>query len=185
MDLIKQVQVLETALQRLILDWERFFSGDIRVPPHADRDRLQQRLRHLGEHPSTRRAEQFRLEQLQNRFMTYYQLWERQLKEREEGRLASGRMRRGAPAPMPSPNEALSRSVGDNGGESLFERYVSARQQAGDQVKLDQASFDRQIERQRQEIESKLGRKVQFEVVVEGKRVKLAARAKNGKGRES
>ena len=117
--------------------------------------------------------------------MTYLQLWDRQLKEREEGRSVAGRKRIGGVAPTPPPNDAPPASVGGDRGGSLFERYVAARSQVGDQVKLDRASFDRQIERQRQEIESKLGRKVQFDVVVEGKRVKLAARARNAKGRES
>ncbi len=185
MTFIDQILILETALKKLILEWDRFFSGDIRVPPQTDRDRLKQRLRMLTEHPSTRREDQFRLEQLQHRFMTYFILWERQLKEREIGRTRAGGWKVGglASAPPP-PNAQPPASVGEDGNGALFERYVSARRQAGDQVKLNRAAFDRQIEKQRTEIETKLGRKVQFDVVVEGKRVKLAARARNSKGRK-
>lgn len=179
-----KVQVLETDLRKLILDWERFFCGDIRVPPHADRDRLQRRLRMLAEQPSTRRAEQFRLEQLQHKFMTYYQLWERQLKEREEGRTASGGYGTLRPASVPATNAKPAASVGEEGSDALFEKYLAAKRRVGGDVNLDRTGFERQIERQRQEIESRLGRKVQFDVVVEGKKVKLAARTVNSKGRK-
>jgi hypothetical protein len=178
MELMEQLHTLEGALRKLILDWERFFAGDIKVPPHADRDRLGRRLRTLTEHPSTRRVEQFRLEQLQHKFMTYCQLWERQLREREEGRRGSGVQPAVRPTVSP-PNKQSSSSVSER-GDSLFERYSSARQRAGESMKLDREAFDRQIARQREQLEKKLGKKVRFDVIVDGKRVKLSARPVRG-----
>lgn len=82
MDMTGRVEQLERELRDLILQWERFFSGDRKEPPQKEREALNRRLRLLAEHGSGSRAVQFRFEQLQHRFATYNALWERQLRER-------------------------------------------------------------------------------------------------------
>ena len=67
-------------------------------------------------------------------------------------------------------------SVDSSGRGSLYERYVSAKRQLGLDVRMERLAFDQQLERQREELEEKLGRQVQFEVRVEDGKVKLAAR---------
>src|SRR5512139_3958851 len=90
MNLGEQLALIERAMQALIRDWERFFAGDLRVPPHDDSDRLGRRLRLLAEDSGGSRVDRFRLEQLQHRFQTYLQNWERMLRDREEGRARTG-----------------------------------------------------------------------------------------------
>ncbi len=58
----------------------------------------------------------------------------------------------------------------------MYERYVSAKHQLGLDVRMERAAFDNQLEKQRDELEQKLGRQVEFEVRVEDGKVKLAAR---------
>jgi len=230
----QQLPALEQMLNRLIREWERFFAGDRRVPPVVERTALDRRFRALLERPDNRRSVQFKFEQLQHRFGTYSQMWERMLREREEGRSPYPIRRPGAPPPPPPPeplqpeparqapaaaspggagdsaaehrvagpdeptapvprldpsaqparpaahaasppNAPASASVPSSGG-SLFDRYVAAKQYVGQEAKVDQRAFQAQIERQRSAIEAKLGQKVRFEVVVEGGKVKLAAR---------
>jgi len=169
-----RVTQLERELGALILEWERFFSGDRRQPPHLDRERLARKIRVLAEHGARSRSVQFRFEQLQHRFATYNGLWERQLREREEGRRAGTvrriqRLRPNGPEPTPV----------ENGGEpaNLYDRYVAARVALGQEVKLAREQFEAQLERQRRVAESRLGGPVSFDVVVDGSRVKIAARA--------
>lgn len=177
MDLIEQIVILERALQEHIKDWERFFSGLLKVPPQNDRDRFTRRLRHLSNQTINRRAERFRLEQLQHRFMTYSQNWERLLRDREEGRgthaqaEASGVHR----TPLPA-NEGASVSVEKTAGDVLFDRYLAAKQELGLDVRVNREGFEEQIAVQRQKIEERLGRKVRFEVQVEDGRVRVVAR---------
>jgi hypothetical protein len=173
----EQLAMVETALQKLIRDWERFFAGDLRVPPHTERDRLQRRLRYLAENQEGSRAERFRFEQLLHRFQVYLQNWERMLREQEEGRGRSVAAVRAAQdfAPPPS-NEAAPSSVIEPESESLYDQYVHAKQANGLAVSADRESFERQLAAKQKKLEAKLGRKVRFEVLVENGKVRLAAR---------
>ena len=178
MDLEQKIQMLERDLREHVKNWERFFSGRLRVPPEVERTRFAQRLRTLAEQTFTRRADQFRVEQLQHRFMSYSQNWERMLREREEGRFARAVPGTAQPT-QPTIEEANGptvTSVDPSGQEALYDRYVSAKQQLGLDVKMDRAAFERQIEKQRQQLQQKKGREYQFEVRVEDGKVKLAAR---------
>lgn len=178
MDLEQKIQLLERDLREQVKNWERFFSGGLRVPPEVERARFAQRLRSLAEQGFNRRADQFRVEQLQHRFMTYSQNWERMLREREEGRSVRPEGV-GSHVTHPQVEEANGptlTSVEPAGGGSLYDRYVSAKRQLGLDVRLNRLEFDRQLEQQRAELQQKLGREVQFEVRVEDGKVKLAAR---------
>jgi hypothetical protein len=178
-ELSAQIAFLERALQEHIRRWERFFSGVEKVPPQVERERINRRIRLLSEQTVNRRAEQFRIEQLQHRFQTYSANWERMLREREEGRSASGhtdpslRVQDTANAPSPPP-------VDEMNDESLFERYRSAKEAHGIEVAVDRKTFDEQIAVQRERIEERLGRKVRFEVQVEDGKVRVVARKTKG-----
>jgi hypothetical protein len=177
MELEQKIQMLERDLREHVKNWERFFAGQLRVPPEVERSRLAQRLRTLAEHDFNRRADQFRVEQLQHRFMTYSQNWERMLREREEGRLA--RPEAAGPTTRPHVEEVNAptvTSVDTSEPGALYDRYVSAKRQLGLDVRMGRSEFDRQLEEQRKQLQNKLGRQVQFEVRVEGGKVKLAAR---------
>jgi hypothetical protein len=185
MSIMEQINHIERRFKLLIREWDRYFSGDIRVPPEKERKELERRLRLLTERPSPRRMEQYRLEQLQHRFMTYVQMWERMLREREEGRSRFPVRRPGAPPPPPrptagSPNAGASASVKSKGG-GLYDRYVAAKQQTGEAVGMDQKAFHDQIAAQKKSLEARLGQKVRFDVLVENGKVKLAARKVEGK----
>ena len=178
MDLEQKIQMLERDLREQVKNWERFFSGGLRVPPEVERTRFAQRLRTLAEQNFTRRADQFRIEQLQHRFMSYSQNWERMLRDREEGRLRPGD---GSSMPRTQPqieetNAPTVTSVDSSGQEALYDRYVSAKRQLGLDVRMERSAFDKQLEKQRSDLQEKLGRQVQFEVRVEDGKVKLAAR---------
>ena len=180
-----QLAIVENALQRLIKEWERFFAGLRRTPPVSERERLTRRLRMLTEQGAGRHAEQFRLEQLQGRFQTYSMMWERMLREREEGRTSQGYLARDASPPETPPpsteaaagtNAEAATPVDDGSVAALYERYVAAREELGLGSRVDRESFAARLEAQRRELEDRLGGPVQFEVVVDGRKVKLAAR---------
>ena len=185
MNLTEQLAIVEGALQKLIRDWERFFSGDLRLPPHSDRERLARRLRLLAEDPDGSRAEGFRLEQVQHRFMSYAQNWERMLREREEGRGRSVAAIRGRPAapPTAAANVSPPASVDENGAIGLYDRYVAAKKKSGAEVAVDRTTFDTQIAAKRAKLEKELGKNVRFEVLAEDGKVRLAARASKARAK--
>ena len=177
MELSEQIAIIERALQEHIRKWDRFFAGAEKAVPQAERERIGQRIRMLSEQTVHRRAEQFRIEQLQHRFQTYSMNWERMLREREEGRSVVG------PAVVPArPAENLNATppaaVNPERELSLFERYCAAKALQGHDVSVDRKSFDEQIEQQRQRIEARLGQPVRFEVQVDDGNVRVVARKK-------
>jgi hypothetical protein len=184
-----QITVLEGSLKELIRLWERFFAGDVKVPPQSQREQLQRRLRQLSDGAHIiRSADRFRLEQLQHRFMTYAMNWERMLREREEGRGRSmavirATARAGQPSPPPATNGRAAAAVHSGGGDDLFERYRSAKEDLGQKSGLDRVAFEKQISSQRSTLEAKLGREVSFDVKVADGKVKLVVK-KNGSSKK-
>jgi predicted DNA-binding protein (UPF0251 family) len=177
MELIEQIVMLERALKEHIRKWEMYFSGVDRVPPQEQRERINRRIRLLAEQTVNRRAEQFRIEQLQHRFMTYSQNWERMLREREEGRAVQPHTDHDAAA-----NGAAASSVDKAEERSLFDQYRTAKSDRGLDVGVDRETFDQQIAEQRKKIEERLGRKVRFEVQIENDKVRVVARKEKKKG---
>ena len=180
MELIEQIAILERTLQEHIRKWERYFSGVDRVPPQDEKERINRRIRRLAEMTVHRRAEQFRIEQLQHRFMTYSLNWERMLREREEGRVVkphTDHELRG-----PAANAASPSSVDTTDESTLFERYQTAKAERGLDVGVDKETFDKQIAEQRKKIEQRLGRQVRFDVQIEGDKVRVVAKKKKKKG---
>jgi hypothetical protein len=174
MELTEQITVLERALQEHIRKWDMFFSGVEKIPPQDERERITRRLRFLSEQTVNRRAEQFRIEALQHRFMTYSMNWERMLREREEGRKIQPHTNpelRAAAANVPPPAP-----VEGGEGDSLFDRYCTAKAEHGIDVGVDRKTFDEQIAAQKKKIEERLGRKVRFELRVEGDQVRVVAK---------
>jgi len=180
----EQIVLVENALRDLIRDWERFFAGDLKVPPEAKHERLERRLRLLSGGTVQRRADQFRLENLQHRFMTYATNWTRMLREREEGRgrfAASGNRPGQAET---ATNVAATSSVSTSESPALYDRYVVAKQERGLEVNVSRKDFEAQIAAQRKKLEERLGHAVRFEVHVADGKVKLAARKAANVSRE-
>ena len=181
MEVIEQIVFLEQLLQKHIRKWEMYFSGVERVPPQIERERINRRIRTLAEQTVNRRAEQFRIEQLQHRFQTYSQNWERMLREREEGRTVQPHTDHELRAPEVA-NDTATSSVDKTEEASLFDRYKSAKSERGLDIGVDRKTFDQQIAEQRKKIEARLGRKVRFEVQVENDKVRVVARKEKKKG---
>ena len=184
----QQITTLDHSLAELIKLWERYFAGDLRVPPQQQRTVLERRLRQLHDRPGVMRStDRFRLEQLQHRFMTYAQNWERMLREQEEGRgrsiaviRATARAGGASAVAFSQPNGGSAAFVDSGGGESLFDRYREAKAGLGQKMGLDRRAFEDKIAAQRKGIEERLGRKVRFDVVVAEGRVKLQVRKPSG-----
>jgi hypothetical protein len=179
MELIEQITILERALQEHIRKWERYFSGVDRVPPQDEKERINRRIRRLAEQTVNRRAEQFRIEQLQHRFMTYSQNWERMLREREEGRAVQPHTDHELRQPAAT-NAPAAAAVDRTDESSLFDRYRSAKKERGLDVGVDRETFEKQITEQRRKIEERLGRRVRFDVQIEGDKVRVVAKKKKG-----
>jgi hypothetical protein len=190
----RDLDLLERSLTSLRVDYERFFSGDLKTPPVPARRKVEEVLKRVGNSPVDRAAEQFRLQALQGRFTAMAELWDKRLASREEGRRVVRVPRASAPPPesppAASPPARRPRPVSDGGAstsvkavgrgdmKSLFDRFCAARAEVGEDVsKLRYERFEDLVKRQAAEIRRATGAtRLAFEVQTREGRVKLVGR---------
>ena len=193
-----ELSVLEKSINALRIDYERFFTGDVKLPPLAQRRKLETMLRQLANMEVDRAADRFRLQGLQSRYNSMTELWEKRLIAKEEGRLAHGVVLLRAPKEAPKPVElAGSRAAAPNAPAPasvekrridftpLFQRYVEARQALGEDVsRLRYERFEELVKKQADEIRKRTGSsRLVFEVQTVDGKVKLIGRPGAAKGK--
>ncbi len=185
-----ELAVLERGLQRLHVEYERFFTGDVKLPPNDTRRRLEDLLRRMAGTNIERAAERFRLQNIQSRFQSLTELWEKRFAAREEGRTVTGPFplsRQTGPPAAPGRDAEPSASVKRKERADLmplFERYCSARRALGEDVsRLRYERFEELLQRQAAEIRRATGSKrLVFEIQTVDGRVRLVGRPAPAKG---
>lgn len=164
-------------IQQLRVDFERFFAGDLPVPPEDLRTRVQNRIRMLRNVTTATAVESFRLGDLEARFNTYNELFNRRLREREEGRPRHPAARPAAPAVSRFDARAgivVGRSPEEAAVLALYQGLVAA---PGGGQNVDLETFKSYLNRQAAAIREKTGcEEVQFRLTTEDGKVKLKAR---------
>ena len=182
----RDLDLLEKSITALKLDYERFFSGDVKVPPLPARKSVEQVLRRIGNAPVEKIAERFRLQALQSRFTALSDLSEKRLLAREEGRgpvRLAPRARLVEPgAPPPAGDASAPGSVKGSGRgdlKCLFERYCAARVAAGEDVsRLLYDRFEKLVKKQAADIRKATGAtRLAFDVQTRDGKVRLVGRS--------
>ena len=185
-----ELAVLERGLTALRVEYERFFTGDLKKPPVQTKKRIEDLFRRLEDVHVERAADRFRLQNLQGRFSSLTELWEKRLLQREQGKLASGRptppLREEPPAP--ERDAKASGSVSRKGRVDLmpiFERFCDARRALGEDVsRLKYERFEELLKKQAAEIRKATGAsRLVFEVLTVEGRVRLVGRPAAPKGK--
>lgn len=142
-DLERDLQLIETTLRKLEIEYNMYFGGQSTRPPLDTRRRLDQMIDRLDRAYITSSIDRFRLGSLQSRYATFSELWDRALRAREEGRPGpfSKPARAAAPAVTPPAAQAVDRvfgavtlSAADAEGDkvrALYETLIKAREAAG------------------------------------------------------
>lgn len=167
---------LSRDVQQLRIDFERFFSGALPLPPEELRNRVQVQIRHLRNSTLVAAADNFRLGDLEARFNTYNELFNRRLRDREEGRHPGLRQ-----VPPPAPRRfdlaqgiVFGDRIDPEGAEALYQGLAAA---PGDAPRFDLDSFQTYLARQVAAIREKTGcDEVQFRLASEDGKMKLKAR---------
>ena len=81
-----QLDLLAEGIEKWKIEFERFLAGAAVIPPDVDRAKLVRDLRELRTANLRTSADQFRLASLEARFNSYSELFNRRLRDREEGR---------------------------------------------------------------------------------------------------
>jgi len=130
---------LSRDIDRLKIEYERFFGGFLQMPPDASRQRLNGRLRAMRSQPPRRFAERFRLNSLEARFNAMCELMDRRLRDRERSAARSTRIRREEPTVVYDPVEGV--VMTDSPDEEAARALYRALYQGGDDTAP--SDFDR------------------------------------------
>jgi hypothetical protein len=163
-------------IQQLRVDFERFFNGALPFPPEDLRTRVQTQIRTLRGMNLMTAVDNFRLGDLEARFNSYNELFNRRVRETEEGRHLASR-----PAPAATPRRldpelgiVFGERIDPEGVEALYQGLAAA---PGNSLRFDLDSFQTYLERQVTALREKTGcAEVQFRLANEDGKVKLKAR---------
>jgi hypothetical protein len=102
-EITRDLNRLEAELKRLETEYNMFFAGELTRPPLETRARVEAMVKKLDRTFMSNHGERFRFSTLQARVATFFTLWERTMRAREEGR--SGASGRNASRPFRSKDE--------------------------------------------------------------------------------
>jgi hypothetical protein len=166
---------LSQDLRQLQVDFERFFNGALPFPPDELRTRIQNQIRGLRNLTQTSAVDSFRLGDLEARFNSYNELFNRRVRDREEGRRQVAH--HGAPKETPRYDPAAGIVFGAAVEPAAVEALYQGLAGQGDGPKFDLDSFQTYLARQVAALREKTGcAEVQFRLANEDGKLKLKAR---------
>ncbi|MBZ0113728.1 MAG: hypothetical protein K8J08_14780 [Thermoanaerobaculia bacterium] len=169
-----EIQRVGDEIQRLRVAYRRFFCGALEVPPDADRESIARALRDLRNINQKSPVDRFRVSNLEAQFNSYCEMFQRRLRDQEEGHRAVVRQAEAEAAPRPDVEKGVvfdSAPTAD-GVNALFQELT----QRGSRLELD--TFRSYLDKQVAGIRKKTGcSAVQFRLVNEGGKVRLKAKA--------
>jgi hypothetical protein len=163
-------------IRQLQIDFERFFNGGLPLPPEELRTRVQVQLRNLRNVSMPSAVDSFRLGDLEARFNSYNELFNRRVRDIEEGRHGPHKVFAFVERQRFDPRGGISfgSEIDPEAAEALYHGLSAG---AGDGPKFDLDSFQTYLRRQTAAIREKTGcTEVQFRVAEEEGKLKLKAR---------
>jgi len=186
---------LEQMLRQLQIEWEKFFGGVEKKPPNELRTRVDSLVKKYAYTEIRNNTERFRYQALSSRFNTFSELWNKRMRAIEEGRPVGLHGRAAAVAPGPAraaAAPAAARTAGPGGaGEfrvrspekdesavrGLYERFLQARQEAGEKGTVKFDNFQKLISQQASRIMADKGAQaVDFRLETKDGKVSLKAK---------
>lgn len=165
----RELDDFEKGIMVLKRDYEIFLAGASKQPPTESRNRLQNSSKHLQSLQGISYAQRFRYNSLASRLNTYLDLWNKQIRLKEEGKQAQ--------------HSAVKlreqhRQKQEQLYEKIYKDYLNARETTGEQrSNLNYDGFSDLLKKQKEALMHKFQCKdVQFYVSVENGRTKLKAR---------
>ena len=169
----RDIDRLEASINKFRVDAQRFFAGDLPLPPDELRDRILTQLRRLRSSNLQGAAENFRLGSLEARFNSHLDLFGRRLRQRE----TAGRVKAEEPRRLdPVKGVVIGREAAPAAAEALFKGLYPG-DPGTPKPKMDLGRFRAYLDRQAEVIRKKTGcAEIQFRIAVEEGKMKLKAK---------
>ena len=181
--LAKELDEVDEALSTLQVAYEKYFIGIDRTPPDEARKKVSTRLRELRTTTVRNTGLKFRINTLFAKLISFERLWDRTLREIEEGTYrrdvfkAKYRMNRREEPATHAVKPAARGELSDEKLRRLYETYLVARQRTGETT--EGITFDGVAQRIRAQVPQLIAKhnakSVEFKVVIKGGRAILKA----------
>ena len=180
----RELQQLSAELRKLEGEYTMYFAGRLPRPPWETRGRVDQLFKRWDKRPTDTLVTRFRLQTLQTRYSRFVDLWDRALRQKEEGRPAPNRGRRqdmGESDRSSTPDLVHVATFRDPLHEmeklhGLYDSLMDARRTAGEDV-VPFHKFADLVKEQVHRLKSRGSQEVTFRVTAIGGRVNLTAKA--------
>lgn len=168
----RDIEALAQQVNLFRIAAQRFFAGDLPVPPEELRDTIRNDLRRLQNSRLATSADNFRLGSQEAQFNSHVELFGRRLREREEGGTARRKPERPEIQHDPKKGVILSR---EGAVEALYKGLYM--KQRGAKPSMDLERFRGHLEKQVAAIKAKTGAsEVQFRIAEENGKMKIKAK---------
>jgi hypothetical protein len=180
----RELQQLSAELRKLEGEYTMYFAGRLPRPPWETRGRVDQLFKRWDKRPTDTLVTRFRLQTLQTRYSRFVDLWDRALRQKEEGRPAPNRGRRqdmGESDRSSTPDLVHVATFRDPLHEmeklhGLYDSLMDARRTAGEDV-VPFHKFADLVKEQVHRLKSRGSQEVTFRVTALEGRVNLTAKA--------
>lgn len=188
----RELDNLERSITLLKREYEIYFAGASKLPPNDQRNKLEKTIKRMGITQDLTYAMRFRYNSILARFNSYLDLWNKQMRIKEEGRSpvrvggisSEMKQRLMGQTLKPEPKEEEEHPAKPQSKEApeslqkIYRDYVRARQDVGEGApNMTLEGFAQVISKQKDAIIQKLHCKdVEFYVTVEQGHTKLKAR---------
>lgn len=171
----RQIDEMENAINLLKREFEKYFGGGSKKPPTDDQTKLEKAIKKYVGAPGLNYAQRFRYSSLVARFNTYNELWNKQLRMKEEGKYQTGPQQ---PPPVHPPKAHSERKKTKDPLESIYNDYLANREKTGEGAPpLNFDGFTQVVSKQREALINKFHCKdVKFYVTIEDGKTKLKAK---------
>jgi hypothetical protein len=177
--LAEEIDDLEESLTQLQVLYEKYFLGIDRKPPDQERKRVSTRMRELRTAFVKNTALKFRIQTQFAKLISFERMWDRTLREMEEGTykrdVFKAKWRQQQEKPREKPGKAP--EIPDDKLRRLYDTYLVARQRCGEPT--DGISYESVASRIRAQVpqllEKHKAKNIEFKVVIKGGRAVLKA----------
>ncbi len=167
----RDIDRVAASIQRFRVDAQRYFAGDLKLPPEELRERITADLRRLRSASLKGAVANFRLGGLEAQFQSHLDLFGRRLRQRELTSLNQAAGSGGEAGLDPMKGVVLGRQGRSAAVKALYESLHQRN------PKMDIERFQNYLEKQAEVIRSKTGcSEIQFRVAVEDGKMKLKAK---------
>ncbi len=163
---------IEEELAELKREYDLFFQGTRRSEPLEERKILEWMVRRLGHRKIPNTSDQFRFSSLQGKFYSYLNLWNRMVREMEEGRLVRDTM-----GNLVRTKSQPREPVAPDHLDQVIEQLKSARQECGIPTgEKDVDALREMLRSHAAQIADRSGaNRIEFRVTIEGGKPKVKA----------